>query len=99
MFEITVKLDSDAIEAAVKHAWQKEFLVPDRFVTGNGGDGLAEVKRQVREYIAGMDLTELIARAAKARIDDVVNEVVTAALREKAKQRAKEMARDGTLIG
>jgi hypothetical protein len=28
----------------------------------------------------------------------VVNEVVTIALREKAKQRAKEMMRDGTLL-
>ena len=98
MFEITIKLDTEMVEAAVKNAWQKAFLLPDRYANTNDAVGAAEVKRQVAEYIATLDLSDLIARAAKARIDDVVNVVVTSALREKAKQRAKEMLRDGTLL-
>ena len=98
MFEITIKLETEMVDAAVKHAWQKAFLLPDRYGSTNDAAGAAEVKRQVAGYIATLDLSDLIARAAKARIDDVVNEVVTSALREKAKQRAKEMLRDGTLL-
>jgi len=38
----------------------------------------------------------MISTAAKARLTSVVDEVVTIALREKAKQRAKEMMKDGS---
>ena len=99
MIEITIRLDTEMVEASVKNAWQKAFLLPDRFGNNNDAYGTAEVKRQVAEYIATIDVSAIIARVAKAKIDDVVNEVVTVALREKAKQRAKEMMREGTLLG
>jgi hypothetical protein len=54
--------------------------------------------RQVRAYIDKMDLGYHIQKAASERLSDVVNNAVTIALRERVKQRAKEMARDGTLF-
>lgn len=96
MIELTIKLDTDKVEAAIREAWQREFRTPE--YRENGGAGWQEVTRQVKAHIATLDLSALISTAAKARIDDVVNEVVTIALREKTKQRAKEMMRDGTLL-
>jgi hypothetical protein len=99
MIELTIKLDTEKIESAVREAWQREFRAPDGYRNGeNCGAGWQEVVRQVKAHIETLDLGAAIATAARARIDDVVNEVVTIALREKAKQRAKEMMRDGTLL-
>lgn len=97
MIELTIKLDTTKVEEAIRTAWQREFSVGDGY-RDSGGSGWTEVKRQVVAHIATLDLSAAIAVAAKARIDDVVNEAVTVALREKAKQRAKEMMRDGTLL-
>lgn len=99
MIELTIKLDTEKIEAAVREAWQKEFQSPDRYRNIEScGSGWKEVMRQVKAHIEALDLGPLIASAARARIDGVVNEAVTIALREKAKQRTKEMMRDGTLL-
>ena len=97
MIELTIKLDTDKVEAAVREAWQCEFRTPDGY-RDSGGAGWQEVLRQVKAHIETLDLGAAIATAARARIDNVVNEAVTIALREKAKQRAKEMMRDGTLL-
>lgn len=99
MIELTIKLDTEKVEAAVRDAWQREFRAPDGYRSGDaGGAGWQEVLRQVKVHIETLDLGAAISTAARARIDDVVNEAVTIALREKAKQRAKEMMRDGTLL-
>lgn len=99
MFEITLKLDTELVETAVKKEWQKAFLTQDRYSSNDSvGVGVAEVRRQVNEYISTIDVSALIARVAKARLDDVINDVVTNALKEKAKQRAKEMMSDGSLL-
>lgn len=97
MIELTIKLDTTKVEEAIRTAWQREFHTADGYRDA-GGSGWQEVVRQVKEHIQTLDLSAAIATAAKARIDDVVNEAVTVALREKAKQRAKEMMRDGTLL-
>ena len=99
MIELTIRLDTDKVEAAVREAWQREFRTPDGYRNSDsGGAGWQEVVRQVKAHIETLDLGAAIATAARARIDDVVNEAVTIALRAKAKQRAKEMMRDGTLL-
>jgi hypothetical protein len=97
MIELTIKLSTEKVEAAVREAWQREFRVPSGYHDAAGA-GWQEVMRQVKAHIETLDISAAIAAAARARIDDVVNEAVTVALREKAKQRAKEMMRDGTLI-
>ena len=97
MIELTIKLDTDKVEAAIREAWQRQFQEPNRY-NSEGGAGWQEVMRQVKAHIETLDLSAAIATAARAQIDDVVNEAVTIALREKAKQRAKEMMRDGSLL-
>ena len=99
MIELTIKLDTEKVEEAIRVAWQREFSVPDAYSRGDkGGAGWQEVMRQVKEHIESIDLSEAIARAAKARIANVVDEAVTNALKEKVKQRAKEMMKEGTLL-
>jgi hypothetical protein len=97
MIELTIRLDTTKVEEAIRVSWQREFQSGDGYRDA-GGFGWQEVVRQVKEHIQTLDLSAAIAVAAKAQIDDVVNDVVTVALREKAKQRAKEMMRDGTIL-
>lgn len=97
MIELTLKLDTTKVEEAIRTAWQREFHTGDGYRDA-GGSGWQEVVRQVKAHIQTLDLSSAIAAAAKAQIDDVVNGVVTNALKEKAKQRAKEMMHDGTLL-
>jgi len=100
MIEITVKLDDDSVKSAVATAWQREFRAPETGYNHNdsGGTGWQEVMRQVKEHIESLDLSEIIATIARGHIANAVDEAVTVALREKAKQRTKEMMRDGTLF-
>ena len=99
MIELTIKLDTDKVEAAVREAWQREFRAPDGYRNSDvGGAGWLEVVRQVKAHIETLDLSTAIAAAARAQIDGVVDEVVAAALRARAKSLAKEMVRDGTLL-
>ena len=99
MIEITLKLDTDKIEAIVREAWTREFRPPGGYLSSDaGGVGWQEVVRQVKSHIEELDFGKAIATAARIRIDDVVNEVVTIALRERAKKLAKEMVNNGTLF-
>lgn len=100
VIEITIKLDTEAVSKAVSEAWQQAFsFSPTGYSQRDkGGAGWQEVARQVRDFIATMDLTAEIQAAARARLANVVDEVVTTALREQVKQRAKEMKKDGTLF-
>lgn len=99
MIEITLKLDTDKIEEAMRSAWQLEFACPDRYNSRTqGGAGWVEVMRQVRAYIQEMDLSGAIAAAAKANLARVVDEAITMVLREEVKKRAKEMKKEGTLL-
>lgn len=97
MIEITIKLETDKVESAIREAWQKEFMRTDGY-RSEEGEGWKEVVRQVKAHISAIDLSDMIATAAKARLAGVVDEAVTIMLREKAKQRAKEMMKDGSLL-
>lgn len=97
MIEITIKVDPSFVEKAVGAAWARAFTIPE-YNSDRGGAGWAEVTRQVERHIEGMDFSEMITRAAKAKIDDVVNEVVSRALRDAVKKKAKQMENDGTLL-
>ena len=98
MIEITLKLDTEAVEQAVRSAWQQEFRGPSDFGRQVSGKGWDEALLQVRKYIETMDLADMIAKVARDQLEDVVTEVVKDALRTKAKKLAKSMERDGTLL-
>lgn len=96
--EITLHLDETKVKAAVEAAWAREFAPADGYHDSKAGAGWAEVVAQVRAHIQAMDLSAVIARVARDRIDHVVDEVMTGLLRSKAKEKAKEMMRDGSLL-
>ena len=99
MIEITLKLDDEALKLAISTAWQREFSAPNAgYSRSEGGAGWKEVMRQVESHIQSMDLSEAITLAARSKIAGVVDEVVTIALRERAKKLSKEMANNGTLL-
>jgi len=98
MIEITLKLDTEAVEQAVRSAWQQEFRGPSDFGRQVSGKGWDEALLQVRKYIETLDLADMIAKVARDQLEDVVTEVVKDALRSKAKKLAKSMERDGTLL-
>lgn len=86
MIEITLKLNEEAVKAAIETAWQREFIASQGYSRSEGGAGWREVMRQVSAHIETMDLTEAINIAARSRIAGVVDEAVTIALRERAKK-------------
>ena len=101
MIEITLKIDTQDIERAVGVAWSREFVPPDNTYrsTNTGGTGWQEVQRQVRTHIETLDMTDFIVRSAKAQLAGVIDEVVTSALRERAKALTKTMVKNGDLLG
>lgn len=97
MIEVTIKLNETIIEGAVWEAYKQAFKAPE-YGGRTGGAGWEEVKRQVADHIVTLDLSSMIAAAAKKSLVGVVEEVVDAALRAAVKQRAKEMRIGGTLF-
>ncbi len=101
MIEITVKVDRDVIETAVKDAWARHFG-PFGYRRGPDGEkypaGYEVVSKQVLDYIENLDLSFEIAKVAKAQLSGVIEEVVKAELRAAARKAAREMRNDGTLF-
>lgn len=60
--------------------------------------GAELLEKQVQAYVSQMDFLPYIQAAAKAKIEDVVNQVIEQALREAAKKKAKKMQVDGSLF-
>jgi len=98
--EITVRLDDDIVKNAVNKAWTRAFSIPDPYGRSSNDTevGWQEVKRQVAEHVKTLDLSEMIADSARRQLAGVVDEAVTAALRDAAKKKAKEMRVNGTLL-
>ncbi len=100
MIEITVKVDRDVIETAVKDAWARHFG-PFGYRRGPNGEypaGYEVVSKQVLDYIENLDLSFEIAKVAKAQLSGISEEVVKAELRAAARKVAREMRNDGTLF-
>ena len=96
MIELTIKLDDEAVKAAISKAWGREFAEPG--YRDGGGTGWQEVVKQVKGHIATLDLREQIAIAARSQLSGVITNVVAAALREETKKQVKEMTKAGTLL-
>jgi len=80
-------------------AWAREFAEPSNYGSRDGGGaGWQEVVRQIKAHTANLDLSEMIAASARAKLAGIVDEVVAVALRERAKKMAKEMGTAGTLL-
>jgi transcriptional regulator of NAD metabolism len=91
---VTVPMDKlrDAIMTAVDKALAKPTY-------GNsGGTILPMIEETVKMQLTELDLTDLIQRYARNRLESVVDEVVTAQLKERAKAKARELARNNQLF-
>ena len=98
-FELTVKVPAQQVQDTVEYVWNKLFTIPSRSYNDNLEYGYREVERQVRAYIDRIDLTEHIVAATKSQMNTVVQDAVDVVLKEFAKKRAREMLKDGTLLG
>ena len=93
---LTVQIPATVVKEAVEAAAAREFCRPT--YGESSGIGWKAVESQVHAYIADVDLTNLIRRYTEARMSQVVDETVTRLLQEKARAKAREMARNGTLF-
>lgn len=96
-FEITIRLGTAEVEKAVRDEWQRAFTPPE-YRGDATRPGWHEVQKQVAAHIQSLDLSKIIARIAAEKVCGVVDEIVTAHLREAAKKKAKEMNAMGTLF-
>ena len=91
---ITVSLDSEAVEAAVKKTWAEMF---ERCSYANGA-GVAVIRSQVLAFVQQMDFTEQIKAIAAAQIHGTLAEVVQEVLRTEGRKQAKALAKAGTIL-
>ena len=98
-FEFTVKVPTQQVQDTVEYVWNKAFTIPSRSYQENLEYGYREVERQVKDYINQLDLTDRIQNATNGVLNNAVQEAVELVLKEYAKKRAREMLKDGTLLG
>lgn len=92
--KLEIEIDESLFRKAAESLFSEQF-VHQRYGKGFGTD---VVEKQVKAYVSNMDFIPYIQAAAKARLDDVVNQVVEQALRDAAKKKAKQMQVDGSLF-
>ena len=90
MTEITINIDAQPIaQAAADEAVRRTFAMP-KYGGDPGGPGFEEVKVQVQRRIAALDLGSLIdasiAKQLPGVVDDVVGDLLVAAVKKRAKQ-------------
>lgn len=95
--DVSVSLDTQQpVQQAVSQCMAQMFERP-KYSGEKGGPGWELVRHQVMRYIEGLDLTEEIERAAKAKLPAMIDQVVIAALSSAIKKRAKKLQDSGQL--
>lgn len=92
--KLEIEIDESLFRKAAESAFAEQFA-HQRYGKAFGTDIL---EKQVQDYVRKMDFTLYIQEAAKAKRDDVVNQVIEQALRDAAKKKAKQMKADGSLF-
>lgn len=92
--KIEIDIDESILSEAASRSFCAQFA-PQRF---GHAFGVEQIEKQVQAYVRQIDFTPYIQAAAKAKLDDVVGQVVEQALREAAKKKAKQMHVDGSLF-
>lgn len=97
----TVEIGDDLIEQAVKRAAGEAvagLLKNPAYSYERGGEAYERIKEAVRDHLAMLDLTAVIERIARDRVEVVAAEVLDSVLRSAMKKKASEMIRDGSLF-
>lgn len=92
--KLEIEIDESLFRKAAERAFAEQFA-HQRYGQAFGTE---LIEKQVQAYIRQMDFTPYIQAAAKAKTDDVVNQVIEQALRDAAKKKAKQMQADGSLF-
>jgi hypothetical protein len=92
--DVTVSLDSEVVEAAVKKSWAELFGQSGY----RDGAGCAVVRSQVLAHIQMMDLSEQIKAIAAAQLHAVLADVVQDVLRTEGRKQAKALSKAGLLV-
>lgn len=92
--KIEIEFDESLLRAAATTVFVEQFS-HQRFGKAFGTE---LIEKQVQAYVRNMDFTPYIQDAAKAKLDDVVNQVVEQALRDAAKKKSKQMQANGSLF-
>jgi hypothetical protein len=94
--KIEIDIDEEMLRTTAALAFKEQFKTSS--YGRNDAIGIVLLTGQVQDFVRNMDFAPYIQAAAKAKLDDVVNQVVEQALRESAKKKAKQMQADGSLF-
>ena len=96
--EITVNIPAPeaAVIKAAERVWEMHLSPPNYGITP--GLGYEIVKKAVAKHLEEVDLGPIISRYVVARLEEVVDKVVTDLLREKVKAKGRQMIRNGELL-
>ena len=87
--EFAIQIDAHAIaQSAVDEAVRKAFAA-SKYSGEPGGTGFEEVKAQVKRHITALNLGDVIAESIARQLPVVVNDVVGEMLAAAVKKRAK----------
>jgi hypothetical protein len=92
--DVTVSLDSEVVEAAVKKSWAELF----REGNYHSGAGVALIRSQVLSAVQQMDFSEQIRAIAAAQLHAVLADVVQDVLRTEGRKQAKALSKAGLLV-
>lgn len=94
--KVEIDIDEGMLCAAASRAFRDQFT--NSSYGRNEAIGISLLTVAVENFVRNMDFAPYIQSAAKAKLEDIVNQVVEQALREAAKKKAKQMKTDGSLF-
>lgn len=94
--KLEIDIDEEILCAAAASAFRDQFR--NSSYGRSDAIGIVLLTGAVENFVRKMDFAPYIQKAVKAKLDDVVNQVVEQALREAAKKKAKQMQTDGSLF-
>lgn len=94
--KVELNIDDGILITAASSAFTDQFKT--NTYGRDYGIGIVLITKEVENFVRNMDFAPYIQAAAKAKLDDVVNQVVEQALRDTVKKKAKQMQSDGSLF-
>lgn len=94
---LTVEIPLDKLRDAVLTVVSAEMA--NQNYGQRPGVGYRAIEEAVKRELLNFDYAPLIQLFARARIESVVDDIVTQQLRERAKAKARELARSNQLFG
>lgn len=94
--KVELDIDDGILITAASKAFEEQFKTTA--YGQNCGIGIVLMAKEVEDFLRTMDFPPYIQKVARAKLDDVVNQVVEQALRDAVKKKARQMQADGSLF-